>query len=328
MAEEKKLNSQLEERNAFLSPEVVDIIRKIAIDATQAFTLQSGVNNTARDEITTNYEQTSAEKVIRGKNNSMIILGNDRFAGVGSGKGGVGQTGASAIDIVAGHMGLRPIDKVNGQAYFSSKNFEIDSARIYLTQRGNIDSYFNLPKVKVKLEGFEGYELENTDNRSAFAAKADCIRLIGRENVKIVTQHLAQLSSGEDPMLNGIDIIAGYDNPDPSNELQPMVKGNNLLELLKNIISTIQEVQSSMSNFIDLQTKLNNTFASHKHALNTGKAISDKPMEENSPLISTELFSKIIPDIINNNMKFQLLIKEYFDASSPKYVNSIYNKVN
>jgi len=125
-----------------------------------------------------------------------------------------------------------------GKKVLTNKNVWLDSARIYISHRADIDSpeYFNLAEGKVG----------NLSNRSAIAIKADSVRLIGREGIKLVTSG-DQYSGGAGLFIGdniqGIDLIAGNNDSD----LQPMVKGDDLAMLLDNLIEIVADVQSTAS---------------------------------------------------------------------------------
>jgi len=183
------------------------------------------------------YNQAPSENVIRGKNNTIIIMGRDRPAGENSGKGKGAATHIGCIDIIAGMSGMlaRETDS-KGTKVLTNKNPSLDAARIYISQRADIDSpeYFNLAPGSVG----------NLSNRSAIAIKADSVRIIGREGIKLVTSGdnysgAAGLFIGDN--IQGVDIIAGNDDSD----LQPMVKGDDLAQLLDNMLEIIVDVQST-----------------------------------------------------------------------------------
>ena len=121
---------------------------------------------------------TPAENVMTNENNSWIVLGRDRPASVMSGYGGKGDTQAASIDIVAGRMGseVRAFDD-DGEKLFVNPSFKKDAARIYVSQKSDIDKYFDLAAGKVG----------NSKAKSGIGIKADNVRIIGRESIKLVT---------------------------------------------------------------------------------------------------------------------------------------------
>jgi len=189
---------------------------------------------------------TPAEKVIDGESNAVIIIGRDRPGSRATGLGAKGRwTGASRIDLIAGLNGVcaKETDE-RGNPIATNPSPYLDSARIYMTQQAaDIDSeeYFNIVKGKVG----------TVKNEPAIAIKADSIRIIGRQGVKIVTgtdKYSAGAGWFIGEQVRGIDLIAGNDDRD----LQPLVKGNDLYELL----IRQQDLTQELMGFIDFQLKL------------------------------------------------------------------------
>jgi len=204
----------------------------------------SGFNNTRITEPIPVFNSTDTEKVIHGPSNSFIVLGRDRPGSEFSGKGAGANTHVACIDIIAGLGGIlaREVDD-QGNKVLSNKSTELDAARIYISQRADIDSpeYFNLA------EGNVG----NITNRSAIAIKADSVRLIGREGIKLVTS--TDTYNGASGMfigdnIQGIDLIAGNDDSD----LQPMVKGDHLAKILDDLLEITTHVHGSVYESLEL----------------------------------------------------------------------------
>ena len=120
----------------------------------------------------------NCEKVID-HGNSWIVLGRDRPASRASGYGGQGHTQASSIDIV---VGRNPTSTVPVDPSFSS-----DAARIYISQKSDIDEYFGIAEGR-----------GNAKTKSAIAIKADALRFISREGIKLVTGTDKKNSQGID----------------------------------------------------------------------------------------------------------------------------------
>lgn len=197
----------------------------------------------------------------KGQNNSYIVLGRDRDASLASGKGGAGGTRCGMIDIVAGHLsGLG--NKATGDV-ISGPNFALDAARIYITQRGNIDKYFSLIAGNTKCK--------NTDNASGVGIKADHTRLIGRRSVKIYAGKANWEGGGfyGEPNSQGgeirdgsgtIELIAGA-----FDDIQPAVKGKNLREALRHIYKYLKALNSAIHGMHLKQMRLNSFLATHVH---------------------------------------------------------------
>tara|TARA_Y100000592_G_scaffold91402_1_gene151534 strand:+ start:221 stop:1126 length:906 start_codon:yes stop_codon:yes gene_type:complete len=202
----------------------------------------SGLRNRHKTEPVPILNITEAEKLTSGNNNAHIILGRDRPAGPNSGYGKGNDSHAGCIDIIVGASGklaraveVYPDGRKTDRPVKTNKNTILDSSRIYISQKADIDDYFNLktpenPPLKA---------------RAAIAIKSDLVRVIGREGIRLVTDtdvyNAPGVNVGEDR--SGIWLIAG-NAPDLA---EPMVLGNKLsntflanIELLSNLNGTFQ----------------------------------------------------------------------------------------
>ena len=184
-----------------------------------------GLNNNKLREKLPQYNESLSEKVIEGENNAFIILGRDRSGKMNSGYGGKGHTKSGAIDLVVGLQGWNPSEGgelsntgrwTPGKAdkNFGSFNQDVsagDAARIYISQRADIDDYFDI------CEGSVGKSFSD----SAIGMKADEIRILARKGIKLVTQKNPpgrNSLDGKIGVVYGIDLIAG--NRDTKTGLQ------------------------------------------------------------------------------------------------------------
>ena len=230
-------------------------------------------------EIFPEHERASCEVLYPGHNNSYICLGRDREASLASGYGGKGQTMCGMIDLVAGKAGAEVNDDgiIGPPSSTTARgpNFFTDSARIYISQRCDIDNYFGLAQGSEQRRQ-PGGKLESV-SRSGIAIKADHVRLHARRHVKIVSGRAAIQGAGPDGEKNstggdnfgagGIDLIAGnYTQGEKQGfmammgniggsrkglfktvekpKLQPMVKGENMIECIRWIEEIIGQLQA------------------------------------------------------------------------------------
>ena len=108
-------------------------------------------------------------------------------------------------------------------------DFVIDSARVYISQKSDIDEYFHLVDGKVG----------NPSAASAVGIKADEVRLVARGGIKLVTGTDMRDSQGDRIFESkGIDLIAGNDDSD----MQPLVKGDNLVKCLFDMNRSIKDL--------------------------------------------------------------------------------------
>lgn len=288
-----------------------------------------GLYNAPTHEIKTNYNKGLGETVLNSNANAFIVLGRDRDAGKASGNGGKGFTGASSIDIIVGHMGPRPIDSLFGEAVLSDKDFKNDAARIYISQMSDVDEYFEIPKIQAQF-GSSTVDLEHGAGLSTVGIKADTVRLIARENIKLVTSHKSMLTSTERGTNSGIDIMAGYNliKVDATLDLQPMVKGNNLVMLLDEMVARIDDVQSMLATFMKTQREINNILSKHTHQSNKAGLPTSTIIGEDSSLENFKLLTEVLPSIIDGFIFNSSISAEYFTPFSKKYINSNWNRVN
>ena len=247
------------------------------------------------------YKETGSEKIHAGENNSFIILGRDRDGHGAEGVGGMGGTACGSIDLIAGLGGhdYKAFVKKQIQTGKESKtgfsvdkrrtdpNFFMDAARVYITEKGNIDNYFGLAQGS-EMVGQSIY-------KSAVGIKADHVRLVGREHIKIVTGKARLENGGTYGEKNSgggnmefagkIDLIAGnYTDPEDNNilnifgaalsqqktvrKLQPIPKGDNLRELLERILDHISDLSEMSINNTDNISSLISIFQAHVHETN------------------------------------------------------------
>jgi len=235
----------------------------------------AGYGNGKKVEPIPNFIKAPCEKVISGENNTWITLGRDRPGSISTGYGGSGDSHAGAIDICVGRAGrfakgtdtdctdektdnliidgLMNEGKVPEQLLQVNNDFLNDAARIYISQKTDIDFNFGI---------CPGKQL-SPKPRSAVALKADLIRIVARENVKIVTRTDDTNSQmGAVDVIGGIDLIAG--NVD--DELQPMVKGNNLQELLSYLVDDIRRIANHVHQVSLAQQSMETVLMGHVHA--------------------------------------------------------------
>jgi hypothetical protein len=181
------------------------------------------------------FDKAPCEHVYRGSHNSEIVLGRDRHESWASGTGGKGLLQSGMIDLVAGRgqLVIAANQKNNAPNLLEGVErtgpmFHADAARVYITQKSeNIDQYFGLKPSRGP----------TSEMKSAIATKADHIRVIGREKVKIYcgqgnfegfdpntgeTNSIGQNLSGQ-----VIELQVG------SLESHPLVLGNRLVKYLK-----------------------------------------------------------------------------------------------
>tara|TARA_R110000824_G_scaffold182474_5_gene363355 strand:- start:2101 stop:3042 length:942 start_codon:yes stop_codon:yes gene_type:complete len=214
-----------------------------------------GVGGDRSAEAVPQFIQANSENVLTNGQNSWIVLGRDRPGGLLSGKGGEGQTQSAAIDMVVGRLSASPIAKTpQGEDIFVDPDFRRDAARIYMSQKTDIDTNFGLEKHAVGSG--------NLANRSAIGVKADVLRLVAREGIKIVSGvDTVNSQNARINELRGIDLMVyGHDSV-----LQPLVKGDNLSECLVSLSTEVDKLAAVVKGLLVSQMKLNKSFIEHWH---------------------------------------------------------------
>ena len=319
--------------------------------------ITSGPGNTLQPEITPEYNKADNEIVIpsfdqrEGKTNSIIVFGRDRNIGVETGYGGKGHTKSSAIDIIVGLQGFdaragSSEDKTGKRiAGYANKNFGSmradkpgDAARIFISQRCDIDNYFDIA------EGSVGNSIAD----SAIGMKADSVRIMARKGIKLVTGGTtARLANdGKKDVIYGIDLIAG--NIDIQQEsilpigkkltenerfyLQPIPKGYNLEECLEKMNELIMVLNTKINNVVNLTNLL--TFAVSQPMGGVAAPAGSIQIVDNSPWVEAWLtyiqtrLRTIGGELYKHRIDIIGVTGDYLKSGSAAYINSKHNRTN
>lgn len=265
-----------------------------------------------------NYISTNSEKVIVNKN-SWIVLGRDRPGKRTDGYGGSGDTQCASIDMIVGRLGknVRKVDE-NNQQLWVDPNFKLDAARIYLSQKTDIDKNFDLVSGKVG----------QSTAKSGLALKADAIRIIGREGIKLITRTDNFNSQGGKVIsVPGIDLIAGNDDVD----LQPLVKGQNLTKALERLTYHVDKLNGIVDAFLMSQMEFNEALTHHYHyspffSAPTTPAI-DVVVPKGIKTLADQL-NKVKRSLVFHKINLSSFSFTYFNPAGEKYICSRYNNSN
>ncbi len=268
------------------------------------------------------------EKVIDNRQkfqNSAIVFGKDRPRSLLSGYGGRGDTQASSIDIVVGYQSVKAIQtNAAGEQVFVDPDFFKDAARIYISQKTDVDENFALAAGSL---GSPGRDSSDKIPKSAVALKADQVRLIGREGIKLVTGTDNNNSQGGKIFgFGGIDLIAGNNDED----LQPFVKGDNLVAGLNRIVHHINKLSGIVDAFCTHQKAFNAAVSDHVHIspFQAQPTFPSIPVQNAGKAVAVDLQSQVLRAITlfkTNLANFQL---SYLEQSGERYINSRFNNTN
>jgi hypothetical protein len=153
-----------------------------------------------------NFIKGAGEQVMTNQG-AWIVLGSDRPNSVRSGGGAAGSCHAASIDLVVGRLTGARKGKGPKKGAEVNPDFAADAARIHISQMTDIDHNFGIA---------QGHQPQSK-NRSGIGMKADAIRIVGREGVKIVTGGMqdVQFQPGGEPTSMGSKIA----QPSPGIEL-------------------------------------------------------------------------------------------------------------
>ena len=251
--------------------------------------------------------------------NCMIVYGRDRPRGVTSGYGGRGNTHAGCIDIIAGMSGrlARAKNPNTNETVFTNKSPELDAARIYISQKADIDDYFSLHDGKVGV----------SRAKSAIAVKADDVRVIAREGIKLVTGTDVFNSQGiRMSVISGIDLIAG----NKGSELQPLVLGDSLIKAMKDQNKMITDLNGIVFSLVNAYLSLVTALASHVHvaAPVAGGPTSPSPDLAASCITQLNNVALLLTDLNAHQTNVVLHNTNFYTPIGEGYINSPYNSTN
>jgi len=215
----------------------------------------SGLYGTGGSSVDVNYDKSPNEQVIS-QGDAYITFGTDKPSGPASGKARSGALRAGRIDLVVGRMAGESKYKPGD---FVGNSFQADAARIYISELTDIDKNFGIT------EGKSG----EMKNRSGIGIKADGVRIIGRDGIKIVTGRMK--GTGEKNSLGGkmlpaptIELLAG-NNSEPrkiptsilagEEELYDPVQG---VAMGDNTVKALAELSSLLSDVISILRQRSN----------------------------------------------------------------------
>lgn len=274
---------------------------------------EEGIGCTILTEPIPSYNVAEAENVIQGKNNTFIVLGRDRPSNKLSGYGGKGSKGAGSIDIVAGRTSAIIKEEKNGEKVLTDPSMQFDAARVLVSQKTDVDDNFHLP------DGSIG----NIKETSTVAIKSDNTRIIAREGIKLVTNSDKYDSHGDLKIRTyGVDMLATN-----GEHLQPIPKGDNLVEVLNDIYLRISQLSSEIANNYRLLLTISQGLSFHTHPTAMGPTA---PSVELIPIIAQTSMDAGLH--IVELQKLQLLLEKaklkYLNNGTSSYINSLYHKVD
>jgi hypothetical protein len=215
----------------------------------------------------------------------------------------------------------------------TNPNFFVDSARIYISQKTDVDKNFGIgefgktEKNSQENEGINEKDIGKYGAKSAVAVKADNVRLIGRESIRLVTGTDKKNSQGGAVLAkSGIELIAMND----TTTLQPMVLGNNLQTALITMLDKISDLAKIMHGYIKYQMKYNQALQQHTH-ITPFFGLPTLPSEVaiiGGIQCDIETATKTELSVLKHLTNLQGMKHNFFVESGESFINSRLNKVN
>lgn len=292
---------------------------------------KNGVDGNNLAEGIPNFIKAPCEKVFEGGNNTWIVLGRDRPGAEDTGYGGKGATHCGMISIVAGREGQEAsqLDK-NGKEKYVDPNHRSDSAFIYISQKTDIDD-------NLKIDSNKKIGVPKIEAKSGIGIKADNIRILARQGIKLTTGGDKKLSTGAASIATyGIDLVAGNNTDD----LQPMVKGDNLIEYLKKMKDEVRKLNGILTGFLNYQLDFNWATMFHYHITTIPKMPTTPTwLTPSDPLAATgwgsigRMYARTLPSLASQKYNLKKIEAEFLIEGDAKdghthYINSKYNNVN
>ena len=222
--------------------------------------------------------------------NASVLAGQDFHYGP------LNDTDVGAIDVSAGRLANCYYDGategIQGPEDFARGDFIADAARVYVSQKSNIG----------KLFGFA--DDTESDNMSAVGIKADAVRVVSRDPAAGIKLIVAPDATGKYPSQNsrrgsagpagGVQLIGpGKD------KVEPMVKADALADTLSVLVSHIQELKTTVYEFVQTQKRFNDAVAqaTDVEAFYAQHGIPDPQVLKAMGMCAVELFSYVENDL-------------------------------
>lgn len=270
---------------------------------------RNGVGGTLLNEEIPKYNASESEQVISGKNNTSIVLGRDRPGDILSGYGGKGAKRSGAIDIVAGRTSaiIKEFNE-NQERVYANPSIPYDASRITISQKTDVDDNFYLPGRNVK-------------GKAAIAIKSDNVRIVSREEIKLVTNADKYDSNGELKIGKyGTTLIAN-----DGEDIQPIPKGENLEEIIKDLYQKISEQQ--IAGIMKILIQILSAITFHTHPTPTGVATPSIDLAISAAPISSDVAQMLIESQMQQ-LNIEMSRAKYLTPGGKKYLNSLFHKLD
>lgn len=259
------------------------------------------------------YNSIKSSKIFN-HNNGFINICEDAPQGPGTGHSAFG-TPASSIDLVCGRGPMDP-------NFYVNDNFSSDAARVYISETTDLEDNFSMPK---------GDNIRQ-EARSGIGAQADVIAFKGKTGIKLTTGQYGERNSKDGKIRtgSGIELIAGT----YSDNLQPLVLGDNLEKAMKKIIQRVNDLTDAVIDLAQVQNSALLLIQTHSHTLGADPATGLPGAVPSSTLLGGLAFNfadNTVKGIMNGTInKVNLVFDDinYLSALGKYCISSDLNRTN
>ena len=184
------------------------------------------------------------------------------------------------------------------------------------------------------------------NGRSVVTAKADVVGLRSAELIELRTGGIPYLANGHQTTnkYGGIHLISGDKTEGKDFDLQPMIKGENLKEMLADLIKSVQNLVGQVKTLNKDVINLKKDLINHNHLMVFTAPVITTPGGLVATFFGTtqqslELITSLPPTIAKDNARMTTNLsgidrnltkvrQNYLEQSSPNPIKSRFNKVN
>ena len=274
---------------------------------------KSGLYNTILNRVPLKYNAPKAATVLE-KQGAYIVFGQVPMGATETSGYGAKGLPADSIDLVVGRGAALNRGRGPKKDEVVNNNHMSDAARIYISRLADIDADFNIES--------DPKQIKAKNPRSGIALKADNVRIIGREGIKIVTGKTFTPHGGEEKNSLGgkinsapkIDLVAGnnYDN------VQGVALGERTVDCFNELNEIVGEIWSAVFNMALIQAGYNGAIGVNVHPWIAGAAVPT----------TLGMFSKVISSLYQTRTTATMWELNYLKWHGKEYIVSTNVRTN
>lgn len=288
------------------------------------------VGSTMPGEAVFPYKERPGEFVMK-NGDASVVLGKDN---PGQSEGYYGQTNAASIDLVVGRYGdtgkkyvkqLRQGTGNRNSPRAAENNYKLDAARIVISQKTDIDDNLYISDIMSERGSLDA----PAKNKSGIGMKADNVRIVSRESIKLVAQ--ADVFGSKDRRVlgeYGIDLIGAGTSKKGNTDLQPIVKGANTVAALRDLVEYVAHLDTCISAIHKMILQMESKFTGHFHiAPLTGPTTPPSDPASFAKTLQTGVdLTMATVEINSRQFNHAAFVNNYLTPGARSYICSPHNK--